>query len=157
MAVPTPPVHDKPIVVHVYMRRPLAYWVSPDLYTKPPVVHVYTRRAPVGSSPVRSFAPATSSSDLSIDGPAPSPVLHAPAGASCGSCELRALDHVAGPTAPPPDAVPVAPVSNSHAMATRGKLEFQQPRLGLHATTVSPVPSSHRAALTNLNWRKAME
>jgi hypothetical protein len=42
-------------------------------------------------------------------------------------------------------------------MATRGKSGFQQPRAALHSEVLSPLPRSHRDALVDPNWRKAME
>jgi len=49
------------------------------------------------------------------------------------------------------------PIVNDHGMMTRGKSGFQQPRLGLHAEALSPIPQSCRDALTNPHWRQAME
>jgi hypothetical protein len=56
----------------------------------------------------------------------------------------------------------VAPLVNPHPMTTRAKRGFWLPadRLTLSATsasTLSPVPSSVRAALVDPNWRRAME
>jgi hypothetical protein len=42
-------------------------------------------------------------------------------------------------------------------MATRGKFGFQQPRAVLHSEVLSPIPRSYRDALTDPNWRLAME
>jgi hypothetical protein len=63
------------------------------------------------------------------------------------------------PVAPvlPPGAVPVPPIVNDHVMRTRAKSGFKQPSKNLHAATLSPVPTSVRSALTDPNWRGAME
>jgi hypothetical protein len=59
--------------------------------------------------------------------------------------------------------VPVAPPENPHRMVTRAKDGFQvlPDRLILASTTtsltLSPIPSSIRTALTDPNWRAAME
>lgn len=42
-------------------------------------------------------------------------------------------------------------------MATRGKLGFRQPKLGLQVSALSPVSSTYRGALADPNWRRAME
>jgi hypothetical protein len=54
---------------------------------------------------------------------------------------------------------PLTPVVNAHGMHTRGKDGFRHPidRLNLHAATLSLVPSSIRAALTDPAWRLAMQ
>jgi len=55
----------------------------------------------------------------------------------------------------------IVPITNAHSMRTRGKDGFWQPvdRLNLHmmASSTTPVPSSVRAALSNLAWRLAMQ
>jgi hypothetical protein len=53
----------------------------------------------------------------------------------------------------------VVPVINDHGMRTRGKSGFTQPvdRLNLHAGTLSPIPTSIRTALTDPQWRAAMQ
>jgi hypothetical protein len=72
------------------------------------------------------------------------------------------------PLRPPPVGgqgvvVPVAPPENPHRMVTRAKDGFQvlPDRLILASTTtsptLSPIPSSIRTALTDPNWRAAME
>ncbi|WVZ70030.1 hypothetical protein U9M48_018734 [Paspalum notatum var. saurae] len=66
-----------------------------------------------------------------------------------------ALRHLVPPGAPH-GSLPVPPVVNQHRMVTRGKLGFRQPAL-FHTAQLSPVPSSFRAALTDPNWRAAME
>ena len=50
-------------------------------------------------------------------------------------------------------------VVNAHGMRTRGKDGFRQPidRLNLHVATLSPLPSSVRATLTDPLWRRAMQ
>jgi hypothetical protein len=59
--------------------------------------------------------------------------------------------------------VPATPPENPHRMVTRAKDGFRvlPDRLILAATTTSPttspIPSSVRAALTDPNWRAAME
>jgi hypothetical protein len=75
----------------------------------------------------------------------------------------------AGTTPPPPlrpppaggqsVVVPVTPPKNPHRMITRAKDGFRvlPDRLILAATIPSPIPSSVRAALTDPNWRAAME
>jgi hypothetical protein len=64
----------------------------------------------------------------------------------------------------PAKAVPVAPPVNPHPMTTRAKRGFRIPadKLSLSATSsstlsLSLVPTSVRAALTDLSWRRAME
>jgi hypothetical protein len=56
----------------------------------------------------------------------------------------------------------MGPPINPHLMITRAKRGFQLPVDGLtpsatSASTVSPVPSSVRATLIDLNWHRAME
>jgi hypothetical protein len=59
--------------------------------------------------------------------------------------------------------VPVTPPDNPHQMITRGKTGFKvvPARLVLTAATssptLSPIPSSARAALANPHWRAAMD
>jgi hypothetical protein len=59
-------------------------------------------------------------------------------------------------------AILVTPLVNPHLMTTRTKQGFRLPadKLTLSATSasaLSPVPSSVRVALIDLNWRRAME
>jgi hypothetical protein len=42
-------------------------------------------------------------------------------------------------------------------MATRGKSEYQQPRVALHSEVLSPIPRFYCDALADAQWRKAME
>jgi hypothetical protein len=56
----------------------------------------------------------------------------------------------------PVGAVPINPVVNHHRMTTRGKSGLRFPAL-FEASTLSPIPRTYRAALTNPNWRSAME
>jgi histone deacetylase 1/2 len=55
--------------------------------------------------------------------------------------------------------VSIAPVNNAHPMRTRGKAGIAQPvdRLNLHAVPMSPLPRSVRGALSDPNWRAAMQ
>jgi hypothetical protein len=55
--------------------------------------------------------------------------------------------------------IAVAPVTNAHSMRTRGKAGIAQPvdRLNLHAVPMSPIPRSVRDALSDPNWRSAMQ
>jgi histone deacetylase 1/2 len=55
--------------------------------------------------------------------------------------------------------VSVVPVEIAHSMRTRGKAGLAQPvdRLNLHAAPMSPLPRSVRDALTDPNWRAAMQ
>jgi hypothetical protein len=52
-----------------------------------------------------------------------------------------------------PGVLCIPPVQNDHAMVTRGKHGFRQPkeRLNLHAATLSPLPKTYRGALANPN------
>jgi hypothetical protein len=68
------------------------------------------------------------------------------------------------PARRPPTTVPVTPPVNPHRMVTRAKAGFRvlPDRLVLvvassSPSTPSPIPSSVRAALTDLYWRAAME
>jgi len=56
----------------------------------------------------------------------------------------------------PAKVVPVPPVANDHAMRTRGKTGFRQPRLILQTSAISSIPSSVWAALADSNWHAAM-
>jgi hypothetical protein len=63
---------------------------------------------------------------------------------------------------PPMKVVPVAPLVNPHPMTTWVKRGFRIPsdKLSLSTTTsstLSPVPTSVRTALTDPSWRRAME
>jgi hypothetical protein len=53
----------------------------------------------------------------------------------------------------------VVSVINDHGMQTRGKSGFTRPvdRLNLHAGTLSPISTSIRTALTDPQWRVAMQ
>jgi histone deacetylase 1/2 len=55
--------------------------------------------------------------------------------------------------------VSIAPVANVHSMHTRGKAGIAQPvdRLNLHVVPMSPLPRSVRDALSNPNWRSAIQ
>ena len=46
-----------------------------------------------------------------------------------------------------------------HALTARGKAGVRKPvqQLNLHASTLSPVPRTYRAALADPYWRTAME
>jgi hypothetical protein len=50
-------------------------------------------------------------------------------------------------------------VTNAHSMCTRGKAGITQPvdRLNLHVVPMSPLPRSVRDALSDPNWRSAMQ
>ena len=50
----------------------------------------------------------------------------------------------------------VQPTVNNHSMTTRAKAGHQFPSV-YNSTTLSPVPRSFRSALTDPNWRAAME
>jgi hypothetical protein len=56
----------------------------------------------------------------------------------------------------PPGAVAVSPVLNHHRMVTRAKAGFRVPAL-FHVAPLSPISKTFRAALTDPNWRAAME
>jgi hypothetical protein len=53
----------------------------------------------------------------------------------------------------------IQPVTNVHSMCTRGKAGIPQlvDRLNLHAVLMSPLPRSVRDALSEPNWRSAMQ
>jgi hypothetical protein len=53
----------------------------------------------------------------------------------------------------------IQPVTNVHSMRTCGKAGIAQPvdRLNLHAVPMSPLPRSVRDALSEPNWRSAMQ
>jgi hypothetical protein len=55
--------------------------------------------------------------------------------------------------------ISITPVANAHPMRTRGKAGIAQPvdRINLHAVPMSPLPRSVRAALSDPNWRSAMQ
>jgi hypothetical protein len=55
--------------------------------------------------------------------------------------------------------VSITPVANAHPMRTRGKTGMAQPvdRLNLHAVSMSPLPRSVHDALSDPNWRSAMQ
>jgi hypothetical protein len=55
--------------------------------------------------------------------------------------------------------VSIISVTNAHSMRTRGKAGFAQPvdRLNLHVVPMSPLPRSIRDALSDPNWRSAMQ
>jgi hypothetical protein len=55
--------------------------------------------------------------------------------------------------------ISITPVDNAHSMRTRGKAGIAQPvdRLNLHAVPMSPLPRSVRDALSDPNWRSAMQ
>jgi hypothetical protein len=55
--------------------------------------------------------------------------------------------------------VSITPVTNAHSMRTRGKAGIAQPvdRLRLHAVPMSPLPHYVRDALSDPNWRSAMQ
>jgi hypothetical protein len=55
--------------------------------------------------------------------------------------------------------VSVIPVTNVHSMRTHGKANFAQPvdHLNLHVVPMSPLPHSVRDALSDPNWRSAMQ
>lgn len=54
---------------------------------------------------------------------------------------------------------PAPSVSNDHVMVTRGKAGFHVPvqHLNLHAAPLSPIPKTFCSALTDPNWRAAMQ
>jgi hypothetical protein len=53
----------------------------------------------------------------------------------------------------------IQPVTNVHSVRTRGKAGIAQPvdRLNLHVVPMSPLPRSVRDALSEPNWRSAMQ
>jgi hypothetical protein len=55
--------------------------------------------------------------------------------------------------------VSITPVANAHPMRTRGKTGMAQPvdRHNLHAVSMSPLPRAVRDALSDPNWRSAMQ
>ena len=130
------------------------------------------RAATVPAPPTSSSAPRTVASR-----PLVAPLAHTymrrprPPVASASPAPPAALVASASPTTPaapvvsappvlPRGAVPIPPVANQHAMATRGKLGFRQPA-ALHASVppspVSSLPKSYHAALADPNWRRAMK
>ncbi|WVZ79627.1 hypothetical protein U9M48_027185, partial [Paspalum notatum var. saurae] len=84
--------------------------------------------------------------------------VHGPIRSRARHSPVHVPVHAPGPVGPPlpKGAVPIAPVVNQHQMSTRGKLGFRQPAL-FHATSLSPVPRTYRAALADPHWRAAME
>ncbi|BAF03924.2 Os01g0146700 [Oryza sativa Japonica Group] len=123
---------------------------------------------PGAISPARTAAPSAATSTTRA-------VTSAPRAATSGT--TPSLSPLAGTAAPPPRAevaasstaatgrtlatrpVSIAPVDNAHSMRTRGKAGMAQPvdRLNLHAAPLSPVPRSVREALSDPNWRAAMQ
>lgn len=99
---------------------------------------------PPAGSPTGPLAPSPSPAG------ATAPVRHVQVAASSAAATGRTLA-----TRP----VSVTPVDNAHSMRTRGKAGIAQPvdRLNLHAVPVSPLPRSVRDALSDPNWRSAMQ
>nr|ABA98073.1 retrotransposon protein, putative, unclassified [Oryza sativa Japonica Group] len=58
-----------------------------------------------------------------------------------------------------PSQLGVSPVINDHGMTIRAKAGVRKEltRMNLHATPLSPIPKTYRAALADPNWRSAME
>jgi hypothetical protein len=55
--------------------------------------------------------------------------------------------------------ISIIPVTNAHSMCTHGKAGFTQPvdHLNLHVVPMSPLPRSVHDALSDPNWRSAMQ
>lgn len=113
------------------------------------------RAASVPSTPTYWAAPTPSS-------PVPRAAVHAPppplpVSPAAHFYVRRLRPAAATPPALPQKAVPIPPVVNQHAMATRGKHGFRQPTTLVASTPPSPIPKTYRAALADPHWRRAME
>lgn len=92
--------------------------------------------------------------------PSPQRTTPSPTSTACGSSPTPA-----GPTSPTTapnnsPTPPVPPASHLHPMLTRARHGIFQPNpryANQQATTISPIPSSVRAALQDPNWRAAMQ
>jgi hypothetical protein len=89
----------------------------------------------------------------------------APVDRLCGRAYSRRPSAATAPAPPPTtatappipaSAVLVDPMVNHHRMTTRGKSGLRFPAL-FEASALSPIPRTYRAALTDPNWRSAME
>ena len=117
------------------------------LHYRPPVTQVYTRRQePPGAPPVPADQP---------------PLVPSPALPSTTSTVIPAA--MRSSNAP---IVPVPPTINQHAMQTRGKSGISQPRqqdgqaycnLAAASKDISLLPKTYRGALSDPNWKRAME
>ena len=92
---------------------------------------------------------------------APSTSSHVPPGAATPVHPARAAASSTMATGRTADTRPVsiAPVTNAHSMRTHGKAGIAQPVdcLNLHTVPMSPLPCSVRDALSDPNWRSAMQ
>jgi hypothetical protein len=178
MALPPPPVASSPVEpptppeagsepTHAPVLQPPAALAGPIGQSSGPV----PPPAPVLQSPVRMAGlPGASSPTTLLPGPharpSAAPAVHgttAPAGRFCRRVYSLRSPTVTAPappltTAPAPPipvgAVPINPVVNHHRMTTRGKSGLRFPAL-FEASTLSPIPRTYRAAITDPNWRSA--
>jgi hypothetical protein len=112
----------------------------PSLYGQQSSVHPPSPGAPGPSPSPGLHAAASLGHSITAEAPAPLPWQWShppPAGLRTARVPRQAL--VLAPL--PIDAIPTTPVVNNHLMRTRAKSGLAQPRI-LHATTVSPVPST---------------
>jgi histone deacetylase 1/2 len=120
--------------------------------TSPPVVSTpatVTSPTPVEYTP----APALSPQDPPLSAPSPAPTSSSPPTSTCPTPQ----------SSPPPSSPAVAntaPPAPAHPMVTRGRAGVFKPNPKYAMTSsssISPVPTSVRAALSDPNWRAAMQ
>jgi len=114
---------------------------------------------PLGSPTVGSAGPLGSlAAGPRAPGPSP-PLTEAGAAAPVRTAQVAASSVQSTGRTLATRPVHVTLVENAHSMRTRGKAGLAQPvdRLNLHAAPVSPLPRSVRDALTDPNWRAAMQ
>jgi hypothetical protein len=168
MALPPPQVASSPVVPSALLEAAfqppaaLAGSIGPSSGPVPP-------SAPVLQSPVwmAGFLGASSPATLP-PGPPAVPDVHGtttPVGRFCGRVYSHRPPTAIAPAPPPTTAtappipacaVPVDPVVNHHRMTTCGKSGLRFPAL-FEASALSPILRTYRAALTDPNWRSAME
>ncbi|WVZ79942.1 hypothetical protein U9M48_027464 [Paspalum notatum var. saurae] len=153
----------------------LTAWPAPATHPGPPTTAVpgSSTAGLLGPAPGGGLGPwdqqtlAGAFHTMTLTPPAPSGEWYMDTGAtshmaSTSGSQDSERDHQVAPlpvyaVTVPPGAVPVPPTVNDHIMLTRAKSGFKQPRLNLHADTLSPVPDSFHRALADPNWRSAME
>jgi hypothetical protein len=136
--------------------------IDPAMHVLSPGPPLPTCAPPTGppcASSALSHRPAPEASPLCA------PLCHDPSSADGPSSSVAApvglqhQDAANGSSQRPTSAVPIQPVTNDHGMTTRGKEGFRPPvhRLNLLAATISPIPKTYRGALSDQNWRAAMQ
>jgi hypothetical protein len=129
--------------------------------TPPPAPFSVGLRSPASrAGPGAPSSPSTTTTTGAAASSASSPTT-SPVGAAAPVSRTQAVASSAAATGRTIATKPISitPVDNAHSMRTCGKAGIAQPvdRLNLHAVPMSPLPRSVRDALSDPNWRSAMQ